>query len=77
MGEVIKFPQRRRSHETPARTAEAASIIILPVIRIERAWDAPIDVKMTRPPAKSSPGRKRRKRAAPVPVLPSPACGGA
>jgi hypothetical protein len=77
MGKVIKFPQGRRSRETPARTADAAAVIILPVVRIERGRDTPIKDKVIKPAAKSPPVRKRRKReaAGPASALPSPACG--
>jgi hypothetical protein len=77
MGEVIKFPQGRRSRKTLATKAAATAIIILPVIRIERGLDAAVPVKMTKSAGKSTSSRKRRKRAVPVPAspLPSPACG--
>jgi hypothetical protein len=73
MGAVIVFPRvRRGSCETPPPMADvSAAVIILPAIRIERAYDAPpaIETKATRSPS----GRKRRKRAAPA--LPSPGSG--
>jgi hypothetical protein len=46
MGTVIKFPRVRGRHETPARAAgTSAVIVILPVVRIERALEAPLCVK--------------------------------
>jgi hypothetical protein len=69
-----------RGHDTPARTGASADVIILPVVRIERALEAPSCVKakpiaksLAKSLVKSTPGRKRRKRAAPA--LISPACG--
>jgi hypothetical protein len=82
MGTVIKFPRVRGRTETAARTPATAAgvsavIVILPVVRIERALAAPSGVKAK--PAKSvaaksvakAPG-KRRKRAAPA-AVPAPA----
>jgi hypothetical protein len=87
MGAVIKFPWVRQLRRKPATMPGASAVvIILPVIRIERALDAPSPVKARRPKSvaarsvaarsvtKSAVGRKRRKRAAPE--LPSPACSG-
>jgi hypothetical protein len=73
MGAVITFPQaQRRFREMPTRMAAvSAAVIILPVVRIERANNAPA---ATENGTKSPPGRKRRKRTAPT--LPSPASGG-
>jgi len=47
MGSVIKFSRRgRRSRKAPARLPNASAIvIILPVVRIERTWDAPSPIK--------------------------------
>ena len=63
MGTVITFPQvRRRFCEAPTRVPNvSATIIILPVIRIERAYDAPSGTETET--TKSPSGRKRRKRA--------------
>ena len=62
MGTVIAFPVARRAERVSARYVAAegpmATIIILPVIRIERMDDAPAD-NFKRPPA----GRKRRRRS--------------
>lgn len=73
MGTVINLP-RVRGRETPARTPDVSTVvIILPVVRIERARDASLCKSVTKPSAKSAPGRKRRKRVAPA--LPAPAFG--
>jgi hypothetical protein len=69
MGTVIKFPRVRERHETPARAAGAAAvIIILPVVRIERGTEPPsgVKAKAAKSVAKSVPKspRKRRKRTA-------------
>jgi hypothetical protein len=65
MGAVVTFRQlRRKLREAPARVADiSAAVIILPVIRIERAHDAPSVTEAET--TKSSSGRKRRKRASP------------
>jgi hypothetical protein len=61
MGAVIAFPEGRRAmREMPARQAgTAATVVILPVIRIVRENEVP---SVT---IKSPPGRKRRRRASP------------
>jgi hypothetical protein len=60
MGTLLEFPQDRRLART-ATPAEGASavVLILPVIRIERAPDHP----GSEPEADSAVGRKRRRRA--------------
>jgi hypothetical protein len=62
MGTVIAFPVARRTERASARhlaaAGQEATIIILPVIRIERMDDASAD-NLKRPPA----GRKRRRRS--------------
>jgi len=59
MGTVITFPAERRS-VSPSFTADHdASVIILPVIRVERHGDNPSDGLE---PSSSSPRGKRRKR---------------
>jgi hypothetical protein len=76
MGEVIRFPEVRQAREAPTRMVGAsADIMILPVVRIERAANMPLPAK-TRPAgpaarsplvkaaAKSAASRKRRKRGA-------------
>lgn len=59
MGTVITFPSERRSAGTPPEGHDGASVIILPVIRIERLNDASTD---NFEPNSSSPRGKRRKR---------------
>ena len=61
MGTVITFPAERpaRAGNPPFR-AEHATVVILPVIRIERHDDDPTDG--IEPNPRSTPGRKRRKR---------------
>lgn len=65
MGAVVTFRQlRRKLREAPTRVADiSAAVIILPVIRIERAHDAPSVTGAET--TKSSSGRKRRSRASP------------
>jgi hypothetical protein len=58
MGAIITFPGLRRTvRETPRAMRRCASVVILPVIRIERDSDAP--AAMPAPPSKSR-SRKRR-----------------
>jgi hypothetical protein len=59
MGAVVTFRQlRRKLREAPTRVADiSAAVIILPVIRIERAHDAPSATGAET--TKSSSGRKR------------------
>ena len=73
MGAVITFPQVRRGVcEVPTRMPNvSAAVIILPVVRIERTYDAPSGAEIET--TKSPSGRKRRKRA--TPTLPSSASG--
>ncbi len=61
MGMVIKFPDERiaRGGSIDGQS-EHASIIILPVIRIERGTDEPTDGR--EPEASGTSGRKRRPR---------------
>jgi hypothetical protein len=62
MGTVITFPAARRAERASERqiagAGATATIMILPVIRVERMNEAPDD-GLKRPPA----GRKRRRRA--------------
>jgi len=69
MGAVIMFPgMRRGSCATPTPMADvSAAVIILPVIRIERAHDEPAGSETTKSPS----GRKRRRGRA-SPAVPSP-----
>jgi hypothetical protein len=61
MGIVINFPAERCSAATGLMDtrADSGSVIILPVIRIERQGDHPSDGLE---PSTSSPRGKRRKR---------------
>lgn len=59
MGTVITFPSERCSAGTPPEGHDGASVIILPVIRIERLNGASSD---NFEPNSSSPRGKRRKR---------------
>jgi len=63
MGTVINFPEVQRSERERhgASLGESATIMILPVIRIERLSDQPPDEISTGPNA--APGRRRRRRA--------------
>ena len=59
MGIVINFPSERRSAGVSLEGHDGASVIILPVIRIERPDETPSD---NFEPNSSSPRGKRRKR---------------
>ena len=61
MGTVINFPEARRSErDRLVGTPETATIMILPVVRIERPVEPPPD-ELTRTDMPG--GRKRRRRA--------------
>jgi hypothetical protein len=62
MGAVVTFPQlpRRRQAAPVREPGPHATVIILPVIRIERDVAAPAAL---REPSKPPPGRKGRGRA--------------
>jgi len=61
MGTVVTFPGSRPvAREVGDSRAESATVIILPVVRIERYDDGPPHGVE---PSSSSPGRKRRRRA--------------
>jgi hypothetical protein len=62
MGTIITFPGARRSDDGRASTEcnGPATIIILPVIRIERYVDEPTE-KL--PETRRAGGRKRRRRS--------------
>ena len=61
MGTVINFPDERVvSGERIGERGVGATIIILPVVRIERGSDEPSGG--LEPGTTSSPGRKRRRR---------------
>ena len=59
MGIVIEFPAERRSTGTLFEGDRDGSVIILPVIRVERHGEQPSD---NFEPGTSSPRGKRRKR---------------
>jgi hypothetical protein len=59
MGTVIAFPAERCSAGTSPEGYDGGSVIILPVIRIERHGDSPSD---SFEPSSSSPRGRRRKR---------------
>jgi len=63
MGHVIDFPVEQRLLARPV-SADAATgtVIILPVIRVERAPEVPTDD--VAPGSGTAPGRKRRRRRA-------------
>jgi len=62
MGTLIRFPRERCAARATwhARERLEATIIILPVIRIERMPDDPSGLE---PDASATAGRKRRRRA--------------
>jgi hypothetical protein len=61
MGTVINFPEVQNVSRdvVDAELGQSATIMILPVIRVERAVDGPSDSE----PASQGAGRKRRRRA--------------
>jgi hypothetical protein len=62
MGEVIQFPDdacATRGGKYVDANTEPATVIILPVVRIERAPDGPNDLE---PHSGNSSGRRRRRR---------------
>lgn len=64
MGEVIRFPEEageRRSGRYVDAASEPATVIILPVIRIERDPDGSNGME---PHSGNNPGRRRRRRLA-------------
>ena len=65
MGNVIKFPNEGRIVRFGRDAAEeSATIIILPVIRVERYFDPPIESPepQTHPPADNGGRRRVRRR---------------
>ena len=62
MGTIIEFPAGRRvvSSGDAAPRTETGTIVILPVIRIERETDETSDGRG--PEAGTAPGRRRRRR---------------
>jgi hypothetical protein len=64
MGEVIRFPDEAgfaRGGRYVDASTEPATVIILPVIRVERTPD---DSNGLEPDTGNSPGRRRRRRIA-------------
>jgi hypothetical protein len=60
MGTVIAFPAERPARAGNSEySADHASVVILPVIRIERHDESSDGME---PTPRSTPGRKRRKR---------------
>ena len=59
MGILINFPTERCSIGPSLQGNDRGSVIILPVIRVERHVEAPTDNSA---PSTSSPRGKRRKR---------------
>jgi hypothetical protein len=59
MGIVIKFPDERIAGGERCQQGVDATIVILPVVRIERGTDGPSGGLE---PGASTPGRKRRRR---------------
>jgi hypothetical protein len=60
MGIVVAFPEARSAiREGVERSYGSATVIILPVVRIERYDEGPGGVE----PSSSPSGRKRRRRA--------------
>lgn len=62
MGNVIKFPDEGRIVRFGRDADESATIIILPVIRVERYADPRAEEAEPHPPASSSGGRRRVRR---------------
>lgn len=63
MGTVIKFPDHGRIVRFGREADESATIIILPVIRIERySGSVAGDEPQTQPPAESGGRRRARRR---------------
>jgi hypothetical protein len=60
MGTVLTFPAARPARDGLAPQAGSATVIILPVVRIEHYDDDPPGHAE---PTSSSPSRKRRRRA--------------
>jgi hypothetical protein len=62
MGEIIRFPDEVSSRgKYVDATTEPATVIILPVIRIDRDPDGSNGLE---PNSGNNPGRRRRRRAA-------------
>jgi hypothetical protein len=61
MGTIVKFPDEGRVVRFGRAEGESATVIILPVIRIER-HDEPDAEPYTRPPAENGGRRRMRRR---------------
>lgn len=61
MGTIVKFPDEGRVVRFGRAEGESATVIILPVIRIER-YDEPDAEPYTRPPAENGGRRRVRRR---------------
>jgi hypothetical protein len=59
MGIIISFPARERTIRNDSLPSEPATVVILPVIRIERTPDEPSGGLES----SAGNGRKRRRRA--------------
>jgi hypothetical protein len=69
MGTVVVFSEARRAprQNPPPVSAGAATVVILPVVRIEReATRSPVSPVLSRRDSKPPSARKRRKRATPT-----------
>ena len=69
MGTVVVFSEARRTprQNPPPVSAGAATVVILPVVRIEREGArSPVSSVLSRRNSKLPSGRKRRKRATPT-----------
>ena len=62
MGTVIKFPDHGRIVRFGREADESATIIILPVIRIERYPGSVGDEPQTQPPTENGGRRRVRRR---------------
>jgi hypothetical protein len=63
VGDVIKFPDEGRIVRFGrAEGDDSATVIILPVVRIERYAEPAVDEPRTHPPAHSGGGRRMRRR---------------
>ena len=62
MGTVIKFPDDGRIVRFGREARESATIIILPVIRIERFQDSLDGIEPQRQPPAENGGRRRVRR---------------
>lgn len=64
MGIIVKFPDEGRivRFGQAGDPETSATVIILPVIRIERYADAPAEVSEPKPPAGSGRSRRSKRR---------------